>query len=40
MSDVKFNGNKSLIQIIGEEVDKVYLDMVKTISIDPEVIKR
>ena len=39
-SDVKFNGNKSLIQIIGEEVDKVYLDMVKTISIDPEVIKR
>ena len=40
VSDVKFNGNKSLIQIIGEEVDKVYLDMVKTISIDPEVIKR
>lgn len=40
VSDVKFNGNKSLIQIIGEEVDKLYLDMVKTISIDPEVIKR
>ena len=40
VSDIKFNGNKSLIQIIGEEVDKVYLDMVKTISIDPEVIKR
>lgn len=40
VSDVKFNGNKSLIQIIGEEVDKVYLDMVKTISIDPEVIKQ
>ena len=40
VSNVKFNGNKSLIQIIGEEVDKVYLDMVKTISIDPEVIKR
>ena len=40
VADVKFNGNKELIQIIGEEVDKVYLDMVKTISIDPEVIKR
>ncbi len=39
-SDIKFNGNKSLIQIIGEDVDKQYLDDVKTISIDPEVIKR
>lgn len=29
-----------LIQLIGEEVDKVYLDKIKTISIDPEVIRR
>jgi hypothetical protein len=29
-----------LIQLIGEEVDKVYLDKIKTISIDPEVICR
>lgn len=40
IEDVKFNGNKSLIQIIGEEVDKPYLDAIKTVSIDPEVIKR
>ena len=39
VEDVKFEGNKSLIQIIGEDVDKVYLEQVKTISIDPQVIK-
>ena len=40
VTDIKFNGNKDLIQIIGKEVDKVYLDMVHSISIDPEVIRR
>ena len=39
VEDVKFEGNKKLIQIIGEDIDKPYLDQVKTISIDPEVIK-
>lgn len=39
VEDVKFEGNKTLIQIIGEDVDKVYLEQVKTISIDPQVIK-
>lgn len=29
-----------LIEIIGEEIDKLYLDKIKTISIDPEVIQR
>ncbi len=40
VADIKFHGNKELIQIIGEDVDKVYLEKVHTISIDPEVIKR
>ena len=40
VADVKFKGNPELIEIIGEEVDKIYLDMVKTISIDPAVIER
>ena len=40
VADVKFEGNPELIEIIGEEVDKIYLDMVKTISIDPAVIER
>ncbi len=40
VEDVKFEGKKELIQIIGEEIDKIYLDLVHGISIDPEVIKR
>ena len=40
VADVKFKGNPELIEIIGEELDKLYLDMVKTISIDPAVIER
>ena len=40
VADIKFKGNKDLIQIIGADVDKIYLDMVHSISIDPEVIKR
>lgn len=40
VEDVKFEGNKALIQTIGEEVDKIYLDKIHTLSIDPEVIKR
>ncbi|MFW5509220.1 MAG: phospho-sugar mutase [Prevotella sp.] len=40
VEDVKFGGNKDLIQIIGVEIDKIYLDKIHTLSIDPEVIKR
>ncbi len=40
VEDVKFEGNKQLLQIIGEDVDQAFLDAVKTVSIDPEVIKR
>ena len=40
VEDVKFKGNKALIQIIGEDIDKIYLDKVHAISIDPEAIKR
>ena len=40
VDDIKFDGNKDLIQIIGEDVDKVYLEKVHSISIDPEVIRR
>ena len=39
-ADIKFEGNKDLIQIIGKDVDDVYLEKVHSISIDPEVIKR
>ena len=40
VDDIKFNGNKELIQIIGEDIDKIYLDKVKTILLSPESIKR
>ena len=40
VNDIKFEGNKDLIQIIGKDVDDVYLEKVHSISIDPEVIKR
>ena len=40
VEDVKFKGNKDLIQIIGEDVDKVYLDLIQGVSIDPAVIQR
>lgn len=37
--DIKFEGNSALIQSIGEEIDKAYLEKVKTLSIDPEAIQ-
>ena len=40
LADVKFEGNPALIQSIGEEIDQLYLDRVKKMSIDPEVIRR
>lgn len=39
-ADIKFKGNPDLIQIVGEDIDKAYLDAVKTVSIDPEAIAR
>ncbi len=40
VSDIKFKGNPELIQIIGEEVDKPYLDAIEGICIDPALVKR
>ena len=38
--DVKFEGNPALIQSIGEDIDNIYLEKLKTISIEPAVIER
>ena len=40
IDDVKFDANKQLIQVIGEDIDEPYLRKIRTISIDPEVVKR
>ena len=40
VEDIKFQGNPELIEVIGEDVDNAFLDEVKTLIIDPEVIAR
>ncbi len=40
VADIKFEGNPALIEIIGKEIDDIYLAKVKELSIDPECIKR
>lgn len=40
VKDIKFNGDKSKIEIIGEDIDKIFLDKIKTLSLSPDAIKR
>lgn len=40
ISQVKFDGNAQLIEMIGENVDKVYLEKLKSLSLSPELIKK
>jgi len=40
VKDIKFQGDKSKIQIIGKDVDKIYLDKIKALSLSPDVIER
>lgn len=40
VDDIKFEGNPALIEIIGEDIDKQYVDMIKSISLSPDSIKR
>lgn len=39
-NQIKFTPNKALIQLIGEDVDRAYLNEVKTIFLSPESVKR
>ncbi len=40
VNEIKFQGNPALIEIIGEEIDKLYIDNLKTISLSPESIRK
>ncbi len=40
IDEVKFGGPQENIEIIGEEIDALYLKEVKTLSLSPEIIKR
>lgn len=40
IDDVKWSGDESNIRLIGREIDVAYMDMVKSLSVYPEVIAR
>ena len=40
VKDIKFEGNKELIEILGEKMDNIYLERIKTLSLSPDVIAR
>ena len=40
VNEIKFRGNPALIEIIGEAIDKIYIDKLKTISLSPDAIKK
>ena len=40
VAEIKFQGNPELIEIIGEKVDKDYLDAIKGLSLSPEINKK
>ncbi|BAX81352.1 phospho-sugar mutase [Labilibaculum antarcticum] len=39
LEEIKFKGNPALIEVLGEDMDKLFLDKVKTLSLSPEAIK-
>ena len=40
VNNIKFAGNPELIEIIGEEIDKAFIEAIKTLSLSPDAIKR
>lgn len=40
VSDIKFQGNKKLIEIIGDKMDADFLDAIKGLSLSPEINKK
>ena len=40
VDQIKFTPNKDLIKIIGKDIDNLYLDDIKTLSLSPDSIKR
>lgn len=39
-ADIRFEGGEELIHIIGNDIDEVYLERLRTVSINPEVVQR
>ncbi|MFP3859877.1 MAG: phospho-sugar mutase [Bacteroidales bacterium] len=40
ITEVNFNGDKSLIEDLGEEMDNAYLERIKSLSLNPSVIEK
>lgn len=40
VKDINFSRDEALIEILGKEMDEAYLDAVKTLSLDPQVVSR
>ena len=40
VEDIQFKGNKELIEILGEEMDRKFIEKVKTVSLAPEIIQK
>lgn len=40
VEDIQFEGNKELIEILGEEMDRKFIEKVKTVSLAPEIIQK
>jgi phosphoglucomutase len=38
--DIKFEGSRELIEILGEDMDRKFLEKVKTVSISPDIVKK
>lgn len=40
VSDIKFKGNPDLIEIIGQEIDDVFVGKIKELSLSPDIVAR
>lgn len=40
VDNIKFKGDDSLIEVLNDDFDQIYLDHIKTLTLSPEVIKR
>lgn len=40
IAEVKFEANNELIEMIGENIDRIYLEKIRSLSLSPEVIQR
>lgn len=40
IDDVKWNRNEKLVELIGEKIDKIYLDKIAALSLSPDAIAR